>query len=109
DPLRTGQLADLLRHVLAQLVLHLVARLISALERHEGTDRLAGGLVLLADHGRPGDLLVRDQRRFAPARRQAVPRDVDHVVDPADDPEVAVLVAARGVAYEVSLAPVALP
>src|SRR3954465_15500170 len=42
-----------------------------------------------------------DDRRFDLRRRQAVAGDVDHVVDTAEDPEVAVLVLARGVADEV--------
>ena len=64
-----------------------------ALERHEGGDRLARVLVCLADHRGLGDLLVRDDRRLDLGGRHAVARDVEHVVDAPDDPEVAVLVA----------------
>ena len=95
--------------VLAQLGDHLVARLVAALGRDEGDDRLAGVLVRLADHRRLGDLGVRDERRLDLHRREPVAGDVDHVVDPADDPEVAVLVAARGVADQVGVAAVAVP
>ena len=55
----------------------------------------------LADHRRLGDLRVRDDRRLDLRRREPVPGDVDDVVDASDDPEVAVLVLARGVADEV--------
>ena len=64
-----------------------------ALQRHEGDDRLAGVLVVLADHGRLGHVGVGDDRRLDLGRREAVPGDVDDVVDPPDHPEVAVAVA----------------
>src|SRR3954468_9221080 len=49
-----------LRHVLADLLLELLAALVLvALERHERDDGLAGVLVLFADHGALGDLLER--------------------------------------------------
>ena len=45
---------------------------------------------------------VRDQRAFDFHRAQPMARHVDHVVDAAHDPEVAVLVATRAVAGEVA-------
>ena len=48
-------------------------------------------------------LPVGDDRRLDLGRRQPVPGHVDDVVDPPDDPEVAVLVLARGVADQVGL------
>ena len=60
-------------------------------------------LVGLADHGRLGDRLVGHDRRLDLGGREAVAGDVDDVVDATDHPEVAVLVAARGVADEVCL------
>ena len=68
----------------------------------EGADRLAGVLVGLADHRRLGDLVVGDDRRLDLGGREPVAGDVDDVVDPPDHPEVAVLVAARGVADQVA-------
>ena len=87
------ELADPLGDVLADLGDQLVVALEVALERHEGRDRLARVLVGLADHRGLGDLRVRDDRGLDLGRREAVAGDVDHVVDAADDPEVAVLVA----------------
>src|SRR5918994_392181 len=52
---------------------------------------------------RLGDLRVRDDRRLDLGRGQTMARDVDHVVDASDDPEVAVGVLARGVADQVRL------
>ena len=80
-----------------------------ALGRDEGEDRLARVLVGDADHRRLGDALVADQRRLDLHRREPVAGDVDHVVDPADDPEVAVLVAPGGVADEVGVLAEPLP
>ena len=75
-----------------------------ALQRHERDDRLAGVLVVLADHGRLGDVGVGDDRRLDLGGGEPVPGDVDDVVDAPDHPEVAVAVAPRGVADEVGLA-----
>jgi hypothetical protein len=47
---------------------------------------------------------MRHQRRLDLHRAQAVPGDVQHVVDAAHDPEVAVHVAVGAVAGEVVLA-----
>ena len=68
-----------------------------------------GVLVLLADHRGLGDLRVRHDRRLDLGRRHAVARDVEHVVDAPDDPEVAVLVLAGGVADEVDVAAELVP
>ena len=54
-----------------------------------------------ADHGGLGDLRVQHQGALDLGGAHAVAGDVDHVVDPAGDPVVAVLVAARAVAGEV--------
>src|SRR5207248_10732745 len=69
----------------------------------ERDDRLARVLVLLADHRRLRDAVVRDDRRLDLHRRKTVAGDVDHVVGAADDPEVAVLVSLRRVADDVDV------
>ena len=101
DPPRTRQLADPLGDVLAQLGDQLVGALEVALEGDEGADRLAGVFVGLTDHRRLGDLGVADDRRLDLGGREPVPGDVDHVVDPADHPDVPVGVLARRVADEI--------
>jgi hypothetical protein len=54
DVRRPGDLADLLRHMLAKLLEHLERALLATLERDEGDDRLSGGRVGAAgDGGRP--------------------------------------------------------
>src|SRR5437899_353875 len=50
---------------------------------------------------RVGDRVVRDQRALHLGGAQPVPADVDHVVDAAGDPVIAVLVTAAAVAGEV--------
>ena len=71
------------------------------LQRDERGDRLALDLVRPADDGGFGDLRMIDERALDFHRAEAMPRDVQHVVDAAEQPEVAVLVAARAVAGEV--------
>ena len=86
-------------------------RRIAAAQRDEAADALALDLVGPADHGRLGDLGMMHQGAFDFHRAQAMAGDVQHVVHPAHDPEVAVLVAAGAVGGEVDvrhLAPVLL-
>ena len=92
-----------LRDVVAQLLEHLDRALLAALQRHVGDDRLAGALVARAADRRLGDLVVVDERALDLDRRDAVAGDVHHVVDAAEQPEVAVLVDARAVAGEVDV------
>ena len=70
-------------------------------ERDEGDDRLPLELVGPADDGGLGDRRVADERALDLRGAEAVAGDVEHVVDAAHDPEVAVLVLARPVAGEV--------
>ncbi len=79
-----------------------------ALQRDERDDRLAGVLVVLADHRRLGDVGVGDDRRLDLGRGEPVTGDVDDVVDAPDHPQVAVPVSASGVADEVGLVAEAL-
>ena len=93
---------DLLRHVVAEL-LELLDRASSPpLSVTIGDDRLAGHRVVLAPADRRlGDLLVVDERALDLDRRDPVAGDVHHVVDAAEQPEVAVLVDPGAVAGEV--------
>ena len=70
-------------------------------QRDVGVDALALDRVRVADHRGLGDLGVGDEGGFDLGRAHAVAGDVDHVVDPAGDPVVAVGVAAAAVAGEV--------
>src|SRR3954447_21224885 len=110
DALGPRELADPLGDVLADLLHELVVALaLRALERDEGGHGLAGVLALLAERRGLGDLRVGHDRRLDLGRRHAVPRDVEHVVDAPDDPEVAVFVLAGGVAHEVDVAAELVP
>ena len=66
------------------------------------TTRLALEFIGPPDHRRLGHRGVRDQRALDFRRAEAMPGDVEHVVDAADDPEIAVLVAPRAVAGEIA-------
>src|SRR5262249_52994645 len=95
---------DLRADVVPQLLEHLDGPFFAALERYVRDDRLAGPLILAAADRGFGDLLVIDESRLDLDRRDAVAGDVHHVVDPPEEPEVAVLVDARAVAGEVDVA-----
>ena len=84
-----------------QLLAQLLGRLLAGLQRDVGVDALALDVVREADDRRLGDLRVGDQGALDLGRAQAVAGDVEHVVDAAGDPVVAVLVAAAAVAGEV--------
>src|SRR5204862_4314764 len=64
-------------------------------------DRLALDLVRAADDRGFGDARMVDERALDFHRADAMPGDVDYVVDAAEQPEVAVRVALRAVARHV--------
>ena len=84
-----------------QLLDQLVAPRLAGDERDVAVDALALESVRIADDRRLGDLRMRDERAFDLRRAEPVARHVDHVVDAAGDPVVAVRVAAAAVAGEV--------
>ena len=67
-------------------------------ERHERLDDLPGDRVGHADHARLGDRRVLEQRALDLERPDQVAGRLDDVVAAPDEPEVAVVVAAREVA-----------
>src|SRR5262249_38738351 len=101
DDVGLGERADLAAHVLDQLPAQSVGRLRSDHQGDVGVDALALDLVRVADHGGLGHGRVADQGALDLGGAEAVAGDVDHVVDAAGDPVVAVLVAAAAVAGEV--------
>src|SRR3712207_4242608 len=101
DGLRAGDLADALGHVLTEGLAELLVGLGLGPQDDVGDDGLAGVLVLGADHGRLGHARVVDQGRLHLGGGNAVPGHVHDVVDPAHEPEVAVVVDTGSVAREV--------
>ncbi len=101
---RPRELADLRRDVLQQLAAQLVGLLDAVAGDHERADLLALDRVVGADRGRLGDGRVLHEARLDLGGRDAVAGDVDHVVDAAHQPEVAVGVGLRAVAGEVHVA-----
>ena len=76
----------------------------SFLARDQGdvaVDALALDVVRVADHRGLGDERVADQGALDLGRAEPVAGDVEHVVDPAGDPVIIVLVAAAAVAGEI--------
>src|SRR5688572_5795820 len=107
DVLRLRDRADLLRDPLAQLfgdLLRLGTRRARTFEYDERADRFARELVGAAnDRGLGHELRIGDERRLDLHRAESMARYVQHVVDAADDAEVALLVHARAVAGEIEL------
>src|SRR5665648_446409 len=90
DVRRARDLPDMALDRLAHLLLDLAARAEAGLERHVHLDGPAANVVDHRDGCGLGDLLDGDACRLELFGAEPVPGDVDHVVDPAEDPEVAV-------------------
>ena len=98
NEIRRGDRADLLAHPIAQLDLERVRFRLPRHQRDVAIDALALDVVGIADHGGLRDLGMGDERGLDLGGAHAVPGDIDHVVDPAGDPVIAVGVAAAAVA-----------
>ena len=97
-----GDGADLLRHVRAELAPRARRSARALAQRDERGNGLALQLVGPPDDRGLRHARVIDERAFEFHGADAVPGDVEHVVHPAEEPEVAVLVALRAVAGEVA-------
>src|SRR4030095_15533138 len=75
----------------------------------ERRHRLTLDLVWSADDGRFGDARMIDQRTLDFHRADTVPRDIQHIVNAAEQPEEPVLIAFRAVAGEVHIRRPAAP
>src|SRR5207247_2185583 len=112
DFVRSSQGADLLDDVLGQLFLQFIRWRHAAAEGHKTSDAFAFDLVRPTYYGGLGDFVVMNQSTLHFHRAQPMAGDVEHVIDAAHDPEIAVLVLPGAVRCEVSvrnLAPVLLP
>src|ERR671937_1021343 len=92
DPnvLRTRDLSDLLLDRLRHLLLDVLARFDTPLQRDVHLDRSSAQVVDDGNGGRFRDLVDGDRRRLELLRAEPVACDVDHVVDTSEDAEVAV-------------------
>jgi hypothetical protein len=97
---RTQLLGDPSAELRDQQYRFLAARPISV-QNDVGEHRLTLDFMLSADHGRFGDTRMRNQGRLDFHRAQAVAGDVQHVVDAAHDPIIAVGVAVRRISGHV--------
>ena len=101
DRLRFRDRADRLTDVLAEFRHQLVARFVPGPQDDERRDGLTGGGIGLADDRGLGDRREGDQRRFHLGGGDVVPGDEHDVVDPTEEPVVAVGVGLGAVAGEV--------
>src|SRR5690348_4511253 len=102
---RRRELADHAADVVTKLFQYLRRTFLAALQRDEGHDRLPRLRVVAPRDRGLGDRGMADQRAFHLDRRDAMAGDVHHVVDAAEEPEIAVLVDARSVTDEVRVLP----
>ena len=97
--------------MVADLVLEILAWLVTFAKNDEGNNTLPLDLVGTADDGRFGHGRMTDQGTFHLGRAEAMTGNIEDIVDTADDPEIPLLVAAGAIAGEVGtlhLAPVLL-
>src|SRR5947199_8441161 len=90
-------MANFAVQVLAQPIVSLLA----GIQRDESVDRGALDVMREADNGSLGDLGVSNQGALDLGGADAMARDIDHVVDAAGNPIIAILVAAAAVAGEI--------
>src|SRR5215218_3116820 len=89
---------------IVELLDELFASFLVAFEDHVGHDSLALVLVVPPDNGGLGHALVGDERALDLHRADAVPRDVHHVVYPAGDGVVTILIPLGAVLDEILVA-----
>ena len=113
DVVGSGERTDLLADMLPQRVLervHIVG--LTALERHEHRHRFPLHIVRTTHRGRLGHQRMAHQRAFDLDGGEPVAGDVEHVIDPAHDPVVAIGVLPGVVASEIlsrHAGPIGLP
>jgi len=78
----------------------LVIDLMTILDGHKGIDGLARELIAHPDDGSFGDGVVLDEGGFDLGRGETVTADVDHIVDAAADPVVALVITSSSVTRE---------
>ena len=101
DQIRRRNRADLAADPVLQLLLEVLARRDALHQRDIGIDALSLDVVRIADDRSLGDAVVRDQRALDLGRAHAMAGHVDHVIDAAGDPVIAVGIAPAAVAGEV--------
>src|SRR2546428_1412483 len=92
---------DLTTHGVMQLLKQGRGRLLAGLERDKSVDPLPFEVVRHTDYGSLGDRRMPAQGSLHLRRAQAMAGDVNHVIHPAGDPIVAVLVSAAAISSEV--------
>src|SRR5438105_13308517 len=87
--------------MLALFFLQGIGRRATAFKRDQRDDGRAFQLVWLSDDGCLSHRFMRHQSAFDLGRAETMTGDVDDVVDPAHDPEIAVLISARAIAGKI--------
>ena len=92
---------DLCADVIAKQLLQLRRQFYSALNGDESDHSLTFQLVRSSNHRRLGHIRVTNERALDFRGPKPVPGDVQHVIDAADDPKVAVFIATGAVAGKI--------
>ncbi len=70
-------------------------------QRDKSIDALTFDIMRIAHDGGFGDLVFANERTFDFRGTEAMTGDVDHIIDPAGDPVIAILIAAAAIAGEI--------
>ena len=111
DLIRRGDRTDDLADVLLEFVFESTVGLDAFLHGDEADDALAFQFIWTTDDGGLGDGRMRNEGAFDFGGAETMTGDVEHVVDAANDPDVAVFVTTCSVASEIpafEVAPVSL-
>ena len=84
-----------------EILAQLVARLMAVDQGDIGENALALDVVREADDGGLGHAFMRDERAFDLGRAHAMAGNVDHIIDAAGDPIIAVRIAAAAITGEI--------
>gem|GEM_PF-4032660 len=101
DLVRCCHRADLIAHMLDEFGAQRFVAGLARHQRHIAIDALSLDMVRIADHGRLRNGAVGDERRFHLCGSKTVAGHVQHVIDAAGDPVIAILVAPAAIAGEV--------
>src|SRR4051812_14368986 len=102
DVVRLCDGANFLRHMVAEFIANSGVGLDATLESHERHQRLAFQFIRPADHRSFGHLRIAHESALDFCRADTMTGNVENVIDPADDPEITILILPATVAGEIA-------
>ena len=101
DLFRTGEGSNFMADPLTEFFAQNGVVPLAFFQGDEGADGLAGDLMRLANDGGFGNSRMMDERRFNFHGAEAMTADIHDIVDAAENPMIAIIIAAGGVAREI--------